>query len=124
MTSSHSEGPYWSTGFDPSKSYFIPRTWEGLGPKPGCVGECRPKLVRFEDCSNVVLQGADASTPLRIHNSPDWTMLFRRVSNVRLQFLDVYGDVRWPNNDGVDFESVAGISVLDSVFSTGDDGIV
>ena len=117
-------GPYWSKGFDANRSLFNPRTWAGFGPDGGCVGECRPTLVRFVDCSNVVVQGDDASTPLKIRNSPDWTLLFRRAENVRLQYLDVYGDVRWPNNDGVDFESVVGISVLDSVFNTGDVGIV
>jgi hypothetical protein len=117
-------GPYWSESFDANRSLINPRTWEGFGPDGGCVGECRPTLVRFVDCSNIVLQGDDASTPLKIHNSPDWTVLFRRAENVRMQYLDVYGDSRWPNNDGVDFESVVGISVLDSVFNTGDDGIV
>ena len=29
-------GPYWSTGFDPVKNYFIPRTWTGIGPGGGC----------------------------------------------------------------------------------------
>ena len=29
-------GPYWSTGFDAVKNYFIPRTWTGIGPSGGC----------------------------------------------------------------------------------------
>lgn len=97
-------GPYWSTGFDPLRAYFIPRTWAGLGPKPGCVGECRPKLVRFTDCQHVRLSGCGGGM-LQLRNSPDWTMLFRRSSNVSLQRMNVTGDTRWPNNDGVDFES-------------------
>ena len=105
-------GPYWSTGFDPNRSYFIPRTWEGLGG--GCVGECRPKLVRFCDSSNVTLSGDSAGSPLRLRNAPDWTMLFRRCEVVDLRWLDVYGDSRWPNNDGVDFESVSNVDVRDS----------
>lgn len=116
-------GPYWSTGFDPSRAYFIPRTWAGLGPAPGCVGECRPKLVRFTDCHHVRLSGAGGGM-LQLRNSPDWTMLFRRSSNVSLRRMNVTGDSRWPNNDGVDFESCTGMVVEDSLFTTGDDGIV
>ena len=120
-------GPYWAIGFDPNWSYFIPRTWQGLGG--GCVGECRPKLVRFTDCTHVELAGdgpgfGPGAKPLRLHNSPDWTMLFRRCSHVVLRGLDVYGDVRWPNNDGVDFESVYNATITQCSFDTGDDGIV
>jgi polygalacturonase len=128
-------GPYWSTGFDPSRAYFIPRTWKGLGPAPGCVGECRPKLVRFTDCQHVSMEGApwgsssgsgDGTDPdmLQLRSSPDWTMLFRRCSDVVLRRLNVTGDSRWPNNDGVDFESASDIAVEDCLFATGDDGIV
>eukprot|EP00756_Hemistasia_phaeocysticola_P052663 Hpha_TRINITY_DN27933_c0_g1::TRINITY_DN27933_c0_g1_i1::g.44972::m.44972 len=111
--------PEWSTGFDPKNDEFEPRTWGGVY---GCVGECRPKMVRFVDCARVGLSGEGGA--LRLRNSPDWTMLFRRCTDVRLHLLDVYGDSRWPNNDGVDFESCSGMEVLDSVFNTGDDGIV
>jgi polygalacturonase len=146
-------GPYWSTGFDPSRAYFVPRTWKGLGPAPGCVGECRPKLVRFTDCQHVRVEGAPwgsssrkssssgSTRPgnsgnggsgdgrvdpdmLQLRSSPDWTMLFRRCADVALRRLNVTGDSRWPNNDGVDFESASDIVVEDCLFSTGDDGLV
>ena len=119
-------GPYWATGFDPSKSYFIPRTWEGMGPAPGCRGECRPKLVRFTDCRHVRLEGESwgRGAMLQLRNSPDWTMLFRRCTDVSLRRLNVTGDRRWPNNDGVDFESASDIVLEDSNIETGDDGIV
>jgi len=121
-------GPYWATGFDPARSYFVPRTWVGLGPAPGCVGECRPKLVRFTDCQHVRLLGSGdggaGGGMLQLRNSPDWTMLFRRCSDVALRRMNVTGDSRWPNNDGVDFESCADMAVEDCAFTTGDDGIV
>lgn len=79
--------------------------------------------------------------------------LYRRCEGVLLQNLTVLGSTQWGNNDGVDFESgkdiqapsiaciffVASIpcydyplrfmiapcyQVLDSVFSTGDDGLL
>ena len=106
--SGQAPGPIWSLGFDAKRNIFIPRKWIGLGG--GCVGECRPKLVRFTDCSRVVVSGdGGAATSgrgvLKLSDSPDWTMLFRRCSEVNLQHLNVRGDSRWPNNDGVDFES-------------------
>lgn len=51
-------------------------------------------------------------------------MLFRRCRKVQLRWLSVYGDSRWPNNDGVDFESTSDIYVADSSFDVGDDGLV
>ena len=82
------------------------------------MGECRPKLVRFTDCSKITV------TDITLQNSPDWTQLYRRCVDVLLQRITVLGSSQWGNNDGVDFESGSRVQILDSVFSTGDDGIV
>ena len=102
-------------------------TYRGVGVRPsdhagsginGCVGECRPKLVRFTDCNHVTVTG------VTLRNSPDWTQLYRRCNDVLLRDITVLGSQLWGNNDGVDFESGERIRVLDSTFITGDDGIV
>ena len=61
---------------------------------------------------------------LHLRNSPDWTMLFRRCSDIHIDRVEVFGDSRWPNNDGVDFESCSDIHLENSRFDTGDDGVV
>ena len=41
--------PLWVDHYDPARGW-VPRTWAG---EHGCVGECRPKLLRFTDCAHV-----------------------------------------------------------------------
>jgi len=105
----------WVAGYDAKNNFLKPITWAGVN---GCVGECRPKLVRFTDCTRIKVTG------VTLRNSPDWTQLYRRCFDVLLQRLTVTGSQQWGNNDGVDFESGGRIQVLDSYFKTGDDGIV
>jgi hypothetical protein len=61
---------------------------------------------------------------VQLRDSADWTPLYRRVRNVTLEALAVWGSPEWPNNDGVDFESCAGVRVANVSSFTGDDGIV
>ena len=82
----------WVAGYDPKNNFLQPITWSGVN---GCQGECRPKLVRFTDCSRVTITG------VTLRNSPDWTELYRRCSHVLLQGLTVTGSQQWGNNDGV-----------------------
>ena len=105
----------WVKGYDPRNNVLTPVTWSGVH---GCRGECRPKLVRFTDCARVTVTG------VTLRNSPDWTQLYRRCTDVLLRGITVLGSQQWANNDGVDFESGSRIRVLDSVFVVGDDGIV
>ena len=93
--------PLWVDHYSPHRGW-VPRTWAGVY---GCIGECRPKLVRFTDCSNIRLEGVELS------NSPDWTLLFRRTSNVHVHGIAIAGDHQWPNNDGIDVESGENISI-------------
>eukprot|EP01050_Picozoa_sp_SAG11_P008744 SAG11_NODE_785_length_7173_cov_4.452926_4_plen_332_part_00 len=92
----------WVKGYDRHNNFLQPITWAKVN---GCKGECRPKLVRFTDCSRVTVSG------VTLRNSPDWTQLYRRCSEVLLQGLTVTGSQLWGNNDGVDFESGSGIRV-------------
>jgi hypothetical protein len=105
----------WIDHYDPVKNFLVAKTWSGVN---GCVGECRPKLVKFIDCEDVTVTG------VTLQNSPDWTQLYRRCNDVLLQNITVTGSQLGGNNDGVDFESGERLRVLDSTFITGDDGIV
>jgi polygalacturonase len=111
-------GPMWQmiAGYDPVNNFLQPVTW--AGGAAGCVGECRPRLVVFED-------GADITVAhVKLFDSADWTQLYRRCINVLLEGVAVFGAQQWPNNDGVDFESCANVTVRDYTSVTGDDGIV
>ena len=110
-------GPMWQMidHYDAAENQLVPVTWAG---RFGCEGECRPRLLVFEDCENVTVAN------VRLVDSADWTQLYRRTSNVLLANVSVWGSQQWGNNDGVDFESCAGVVVRDSTFFTGDDGIV
>ena len=82
--------PHWVDHYDPARGW-VPKTWVGVH---GCVGECRPKLLRFTDCVRVVVRG------VALRNSPDWTSLYRRCEHVSVSNVTISGDNRWPNNDG------------------------
>lgn len=105
--------PLWVDHYDSSRGW-VPRTWEGVY---GCVGECRPKLVRFVDCDGVTMQG------VTLANSPDWNSLYRRCNNVRIDRVTIQGDHQWPNNDGIDIESGENITITDVDIDVADDGI-
>lgn len=109
-------GPMWQMidGYDPSQNQLQPVMWH----VEGCTGECRPRLVVFENCTDVSV------TNVRLVDSADWTQLYRQSSRVRLENVSVWGSQQWPNNDGVDFESCDDVVVRNASFFTGDDGIV
>ena len=112
------QGPMWQLidHYDPVQNQLIPKTF--ANGQYGCIGECRPRLLVFEDCENVLVQG------IQLFDSADWTQLYRRVVNVTLDSLNVVGSQQWPNNDGVDFESCINVTVTNWTSFTGDDGIV
>lgn len=84
---------------------------------PPCQGECRPQLVLFEHCDSVVVQD------ITLQNSPDWTLHVRGSSNIMLTRLKIWGDWRWPNNDGVDIDSCHNVTLSQSTIHTADDAI-
>ena len=111
-------GPMWQmiAGYNVDQNQFNPQSW--TGGEAGCPGECRPRLVVFEDCANITVAN------VRLVDSADWTQLYRRTSNILLANVTVWGSQQWPNNDGVDFESCANVLVSNWTSFTGDDGIV
>lgn len=111
--------PLYIGGWDAPNDKFVPKGWY-----PGeCQGECRPRNIRFRSCTNIVLRGESAGAPISVVNSPDWTIHMENSTNVFVQFLRQYGDRRWPNNDGIDPDSSRNVTILDSSFDTGDDGV-
>ena len=75
-----------------------PKRW--LGPQyANCSGECRPRLLQVINSDRVVVRD------VQLRNSPDWTFHLFNSTNVLVDNVTVYGDERWPNNDGIDIDS-------------------
>ena len=62
------QGPMWQmiSGFDAEENQLQPIRWTNIS---GCVGECRPRLLVFEDSSNVSV------TNVQLRDSADWTQV-------------------------------------------------
>ncbi|MBU3022773.1 glycosyl hydrolase family 28 protein [Aestuariibacter sp. A3R04] len=92
---------------------FEPRTWT----VDDCRGECRPELVRFNNSKNLYFE--DVS----FVNSPRWIFHLKGSENIYIDGITVDGDLRMPNNDGIDIDSSRNITIRNSYISVADDGI-
>eukprot|EP01113_Clastostelium_recurvatum_P037077 TRINITY_DN5386_c0_g1_i1.p1 TRINITY_DN5386_c0_g1~~TRINITY_DN5386_c0_g1_i1.p1 ORF type:complete len:485 (+),score=73.63 TRINITY_DN5386_c0_g1_i1:25-1455(+) len=85
---------------------------------PNCTGySCKPKLVVFKNTRHIILKD------ITLKNSALWTTTLAQASDVLIDNCTIYGDRRWPNNDGVDIMSSSNIIIKNSNISTGDDSI-
>jgi polygalacturonase len=60
---------------------------------------------------------------LHFHNSTDWSFRMDSSENIHVDNVDIYGDSRFPNNDGFDPESCINVTLVNSRISVADDGI-
>ena len=60
---------------------------------------------------------------LHLHNSTDWTLRLDRSRDVHVENVDIYGDSRFPNNDGFDPQSCINVTLVHSRIDVADDGI-
>ncbi|KAH3746136.1 Glycoside hydrolase, family 28 [Pelomyxa schiedti] len=101
--------------YDETYNYLYPIDWAFLYP---CSSfSCRPKLAVFKDCSNVLLQSVS------LFNSPFWTLTLVHAQNATLDGVTIYGDRRWPNNDGVDLVDCNNVEIKNCHITTGDDSV-
>ena len=77
----------------------------------------RPNMLRFTNCSNIILQG------VTFENSPAWTLHLSVSKHITIKNITVKNPAYGQNNDGIDLESCANILLEGSSFDTGDDGI-
>ncbi|KAH3759340.1 polygalacturonase ADPG2 [Pelomyxa schiedti] len=106
--------PYFVSYWNPVELKLEAKTWEGTA---GCSGECRPRLVQLEWCTNVAISG------VRLQNSPDWTLHLLGSTNVTIYNMTILGDQRFPNNDGIDVDSSSNVIIENIVVDTGDDSV-
>ena len=101
-------------GFNLTDDKYIPNTWQS---NDTCQGECRIQLILFERCQNVYLSN------ISLQNSPDWTLHVRGSENVLVDHVRIFGDWRWPNNDGIDVDSSINVTITNSRIVTADDAL-
>ena len=83
------------------------------GPRPG-------NLVRFFNCTNVLIEG------VTIQNSPTWTVQISGCEQVTVRAVNINSlgsDRRVPNDDGIDLVESRFVHISDCDIQTGDDCI-
>jgi polygalacturonase len=77
----------------------------------------RPKLVTFEACRNIKIEG------ITLVNSPSWTVHPIRCKNVKLNGLTIINPKDSPNTDGINPESCQNVHISNCHINVGDDCI-
>eukprot|EP00198_Chlamydomonas_reinhardtii_P004842 XP_001694178.1 predicted protein [Chlamydomonas reinhardtii] len=80
--------------------------------------QCRPRLVGLVGCEHVAL------SDVALADSAFWTLHVRRSRHVELSGLRVSGNRRFPNNDGIDIDGSAHVTIRNCTVSTADDAHV
>lgn len=84
----------------------------------GCIYfSCRIKLMVVRYSDSVIL------TNVTLSNSPLWTVTVVESENILFDSVTIFGDRRWPNNDGIDLINSRHVIIRNSNISTGDDCI-
>jgi polygalacturonase len=77
----------------------------------------RPRLISFEDCRNVLVEGITAT------NSPSWTINPVRCDNVNIDKVTVINPHDSPNTDGINPDSCSNVHISNCYIDVGDDCI-
>jgi polygalacturonase len=77
----------------------------------------RPRLLAFEECTNVRIEG------VRLLNSPSWTIHPYACKSVRIADVTIENPPNSPNTDGVDPESCVDVTIEGCRITSGDDCI-
>lgn len=91
------------------------RWWEAF--RSGTLDFPRPRLIAFQDCRDVLLEGFTAL------NSPSWTINPVRCERVEIRGLRIENPPDSPNTDGIDPDSCRDVRISGCSISAGDDCI-
>ena len=83
---------------------------DGTAPRTHCL--------YVQNSNNIIVRNG-----LHLHNSTDWTFRIDNSSNVFVDNVDIYGDSRFPNNDGFDPQSSINVTLINSRIDVADDGV-
>jgi polygalacturonase len=88
-----------------------------IGPYIYTCVELRPFTVVLRKCRHALLQG------FSLTNSAFWTLRLQGCDDVSIDSLHIDGDLRMPNNDGIDIDWSSNVRVHGCHIETGDDCI-
>ncbi|NMB90970.1 MAG: glycoside hydrolase family 28 protein, partial [Chloroflexi bacterium] len=89
--------------------------WQAF--KAGKLAYPRPRLIGFNDCTHLLLEG------VTLRDSPSWTINPVRCENVNLHGLTILNPADAPNTDGIDPDSCRFVHISNCHISAGDDCI-
>ena len=82
----------------------------------GAIGPFnRPSLLRFMECTNVLVQG------ITLTNSPYWTLHPLFCENVTIHAVTLINPSHSPNTDGINPDSCRNVRISDCYINVGDD---
>jgi len=85
--------------------------------RDGALQFPRPRLIAFNNCSNILIEGITAT------NSPSWTINPVRCENVAVTNVTVINPPDSPNTDGINPDSCSNVRISNCYVSVGDDCI-
>ncbi len=84
--------------------------------KPNDDGS-RPYILRFSECTNVLVRG------VTLLNSPRWHSHYLACANVTIDGITIKSEIR-ENRDGIDLDSCSNVRISNCFIRCGDDAIV
>jgi polygalacturonase len=97
---------------------FLEPEDEGSDCVLAIVATFRPKLVDLEGCTNVVFRD------VTLYRASSWGLHMTGCNMVTVSGVKILGQVRGPNNDGIDPDSCKNVHISNCHIETGDDCIV
>ncbi|WP_159882138.1 glycoside hydrolase family 28 protein [Paenibacillus puerhi] len=80
--------------------------------------EFRPKLIDLEGCKDVIFRD------VTLYQASSWCLHMTGCNRVNIQGIKIIGQLRGPNNDGIDPDSCKDVHISDCHIEAGDDCIV
>lgn len=80
--------------------------------------EFRPKLIDLEGCYDVLFRD------VTLYRASSWCLHLTGCQRVNVQGINILGQLRGPNNDGIDPDSCSDVHISDCHIEAGDDCIV
>lgn len=97
---------------------FLEEEDEGSDCVLAILSPFRPKLIDLEGCTNVVFRD------VTLYRASSWGLHMTGCNMVTVQGIKILGQVRGPNNDGIDPDSCKNVHISNCHIETGDDCIV
>ena len=88
-----------------------------VGPQIYTCTDLRPFSIFLKECSHVLLRD------FTLKDSAFWTLRLLGCDDVLVDAVRIDGDLRMPNNDGIDIDWSSNVRVLGCHITTGDDCI-